>query len=432
MRKILIALAVLAALIAACVVWLTVTTGHTQKRVKFPLTSGQRALLRMVPAAATEIAILPTAASLYAKYENHPLTERAIRDWSEREAPPNLAFILGNADAVAWRSGKRIGFAVRPDPLRMWLSRAWLLITGSDMVHEADGILAMNSEEQALSDAQLEPLLAVARTLPVGEAVVIQREASRGAFPPLARPCATSIEGNATDLVLHSRAAAETTDPPMRALPFRDPQKAMLTLAVSTTPPLASELNRLFASHVSSLLDRGGMLVLYRVDARKLVPRPQGVIVLPADAEHRQLFDDFVHSLTSMASAAVTATNRRIGSTELVTREAFGMTLQTADSGSELLLAFDDDSIPAYLGDTLQPFPSGPVLWTSRIDPKQLIPTLNALSDQPGFRLLSPKLHRSGDDLRRWIQYLDRATGIRAEKRTAGAMEELTVTISAK
>jgi hypothetical protein len=68
----------------------------------------------------------------------------------------------------------------------------------------------------------------------------------------------------------------------------------------------------------------------------------------------------------------------------------------------------------------------------SRIDPKQLIPTLHALSDHPGFRLLSPKLHRSGDDLSRWIQYLDRATAIRAEKRATGGMEELTVTLSSK
>jgi hypothetical protein len=299
-------------------------------------------------------------------------------------------------------------------------------------VHEAGGILVMNSEEPTLSDAQLEPLLAVARTLPPGEAVVLQREGARGAFPPLARPCATSIEGNATDLVLQSRAAAESAGPPMRALPFRDPAKAMLTLAASSPPPLASELNRLFASRVSSLLDRGGMLVLYRVDARKLVPRPQGVIVVPADAEHRLLFDDFVRSLTSIASDSLTAKRQTIGPAQVVTREAFGVTLQTADTGSELLLSFDDDSIPAYLGDTLQPFPGEPVLWTSRIDPKQLIPTLNDLSDQPGFRLLSPKLHRSGDDLRRWIQYLDRAKSIRAEKRAAGTMEELKVTISGR
>jgi hypothetical protein len=246
--------------------------------------------------------------------------------------------------------------------------------------------------------------------LPPGDALVVQRAESRGAFPPIARPAVTSVSVTTDAIDLTSRAQSTSTNykPPTTN---RFPRGALMTATFVQPPRMIDDLNRLFGTKVSPLLANGGTIAIYDVDARKLLPRPLGVIAVPADDTRR-------------AAMAVLLDRAKLA-------EAVGIQTRTAEKDGQLLLSFDD-SIDTYLKDAFEPALWPASRWALRMDAQRMAPIARALSESLGLRVASPRLFRSARDLDRWIGGLERASTIEAADSDEGAYEVLKVRIAAK
>jgi len=315
----------------------------------------------------------------------------------------------------------------------------YLSLSGRDDLSMENGALVMNAGEgdasatPASSTSAASELASLSVGLPPADLVVLQREGSRGAFPPIGRPAVTSIRLTGRTILLDSRSRPEADQAVPAALPFAPPRGAMLSIAMARPPRLAGELNRLFATRVTPLLDQGGMLVVYDVESRSLLPRPMGVVVLRADDAHRAALSAFGDSLASMAGSAVNVSRRRVGAVEVETRDAYGLRVETAETRSELLLSFDKSSIERYLASPPPPSTGAtPAIWTALVIPSLAVPMIDHLSHSPGFRILSPKLYRAAGDLEKWMTALEGASSVEARKDLAGGAERLRVTINAK
>jgi len=283
----------------------------------------------------------------------------------------------------------------------------YLMIAG-----DSGGTLLINAPPGGgLGADEVTRIAALAETLPPGDALVVQREASRGAFPPLARPTVTSVQLSATDVVLTSHAEADASGAPPADLNGAFPKGALLTAVFASPPKLLEDLNRLVGAKVSPLLEEGGSVAVYNVDTRKLLPRPEGVIAVPADDTRR---------------ATLAALQHNLGPAEIL-----GVHPRTAEKDGRLLLSFDD-TLDDYLKDSFQPASFPAARWALRADPQRLGPLLEGLNDNVGLRLAAPRLFRSARDLRRWIGALREAKEIEAVDRLAGSVEELRVRIGAK
>jgi hypothetical protein len=258
--------------------------------------------------------------------------------------------------------------------------------------------------------ADREAILALAAALPPGDAFVVQRAQSRGAFPPIARPAVTSvaITPNAVELTSRAQLATGSLLP---ATSSRFPRTALLTATFSEMPRVAEDLNRLFGTKVTPLLESGGTIAIYDVETRKLLPRPLGVIAIPADDARRAAFAAFVDRAREA--------------------EALGVRVRTAEKDGQLLLSFDG-SLDAYLKDVLEPagLPGG--RWSLRADPQRLAPILRKLGDSLGLRIAAPRLFRSARDLEHWIGGLEQASAIEAAATDDGTAEVLRVRITSK
>ncbi len=140
----------------------------------------------------------------------------------------------------------------------------------------------------------------------------------------------------------------------------------MLTAAFASPPRIIDEMNRLVGAKASLLLGDGGEIVLYDVDAGKLLPRPHEVIVLPSTPERRAALQDFLSR----------AVPDRV-------QQALGFHVETADTGTQLLIAFDHDSIDRYRADTLDSPMLPATSWSIRVDPKRAVPMLQQITDNP-------------------------------------------------
>jgi hypothetical protein len=197
----------------------------------------------------------------------------------------------------------------------------------------------------------------------------------------------------------------------LRTRPTSFPRTALIAATFAEAPRAVDDLNRLFGTKVSPLLENGGAIAIYDVDARKLLPRPLGVIAVPADDVRRAAFQAFV----DRAGVA----------------EAVGVRVRTAEKDGQLLLSFDD-SLDTYLKDAMEPGRWPANGWAARIDAQRLAPILRQLRDSLGLRVAAPRLFRSARDLERWIGGLERASTIEAADSVEDAQEVLRVRVTAK
>jgi hypothetical protein len=436
MKRTLLVVGIAAAAIAVVAIYLVATVPTTVTPVAAPFGGAAAALLAQVPAGATDIAYARRASALYREALADPIAGPPLRQWSDRAGLTHLPLLLGSSDAVLWRSADGgFGFAARPDLMRRMLLHLYLSVSGRDDLSMENGALVMNAGEAGASATPVvSELESLAAGLPPADLMVLQREGSRGAFPPIGRPAMTAIRLTGGSILLDSRSRAGSGEPDVQAaLPFAPPAGAMLSIAMARPPRLAGELNRLFATRVTPLLDQGGMLVVYDVDARSLVPRPVGLVVLRADDAHRAALSAFVGSLASMAGAAAAVSKRRVGTVEVESRDAYGMRVETAETRSELLLSFDRSSIDRYLAaPARRAVDLAPAVWTAEVIPSIAAPVVGRLSHSPGFRILAPKLYRAAADLERWMVALQGASGVDVQKDLAGGQQRLRVTIRAK
>jgi len=408
MKKLLTIAAVVLALIAALVIYLVATTPKTSAGVRFPLSAAQRDLIASVPASAESFALLPTAAALDAKLRANPVTADAVEQWEKSHSLPS-PWMVGGADLLAWRDTATTRYLIRLDPIRAFVVRTYMML-GGDI---GETLLINAPAAQPMPPADLAQILALSEKLPPGDAFVVQRRGSRGAFPPIARPAVTSFSVTSDEIVFTSRAARDADEPPamQSSQPAHFAKSALITATFATMPRLVEDMNRVFGTRVSSLLENGGAIAVYDIDTHKFLPRPMGVIVVPDDPPRRAAFEEFVNKV-------------RQG-------ESLGIHISTAEHAGTLLLSFDD-SIAPYINDVSVPgrWPAGK--WAIRADPRRLVPILSRLGDSIGLRIAAPRFYRSARDLGHWIEALQGANVLEAAASDDGTAEELKVRIAAK
>jgi hypothetical protein len=405
MRTLLTLLLILAVIIGAIALYLFATTPKESAGVKFPLTAEQRALVARVPAAADSFALLPTAGPLKDRLLANPVTRDPFLQWADTQEIPS-PWMLGGADIVAWRDVKRTSYAIRVDTVRAFLIRIWMMWS-SDVDARWDGVaFVINGHGGApIPQPQLDEVLELAKGLPPGDIFVVQRNRVRGVFPPIGRPAVSSIRITPAEILVVSRAEGGGGE----ARPATTPafaKGAMLAATFGEPPRILADLERLTGTNVNALVAGGGSIVIYDVDTGTLLPRPKGLIAVPADDARR---------------AAMGQVNRLA---ELVG--------QRHDTGKELLVAFDRTSIPLYLKDAFEPGTLPATSWAVRVDPQKLVPVLEKAGDSTGLRLASGRLHRAARDLRRWISALEHAKSIEAAASTSGGFDELRVRIASQ
>ena len=420
MRTLLALLVILAVIAGAIAIYLAATTPDAPAGVTFPLTAEQLALIQRVPAAADSFALIPTAGPLQKTLEANPVTHDPFAQWTGTQQIPG-PWMLGGADVVVWRDGKRTSYAIRVDAFRAFLVRIWMMWT-SDVDARWDGTaFVINGYGGPIIGAKaLDPILELARALPPGDMLVVQRNRERGAYPPVGRPAVSSVKITEREIFIVSRGAAGA--PPAGSVPAAEaaaaprtpaaprtsafPRGAMLSATFTRPPKLLGDLKRLLGADLDTLLADGGSITLYDVDTGTLLPRPKGVIAVPADDRRR---------------AAMADVNR-----------VAALVGESRDTGKELLVSFDRTSMPLYLKDAFEPGTLPATDWAVRIDPQKMVPVLEKLGDSTGLRLASGRLHRAARDLRRWISALENAKSIEAAASEVGGAQELRVRIASK
>jgi hypothetical protein len=400
-KKLLLIIVVLALIAGGVALYLKSTTPSQSRGVAFPLGAREHEMLSHVPASAEAFALVPTAAALTAKLRANPITRDVVDEWSSKQKLPE-PWMIGGADLLAWRTEGRTRYFLRLDPLRALLVRMYIMIAGDI----GDTVVINAPAEAAIGADELQRIEALAAKLPNGDALVVQRESGRGAFPPIARPAVSSVAVKPEIIDIVSRAAS--SDPPSPPLAASFPKSAMLAAAFTTPPRLVGDLNRLTGAKIAELLANGGSIALYDVDVNKLMPRPIGVFGVPA--ERRAEFTNLV-DLTKQG-------------------EALGYEVHTAERGNQLLLSFDR-SLDTYIKDTFEARQLPSARWTLRVDPGRLAPILSQLSNNIGLRIASPRIFRGAKDADRWISALGRAASIEANDATDGTAEQLSVEIAA-
>jgi len=385
MRSLAIFLVILLIIVGGAALFLVMTTPHNVAAARV-----SPELIREAAGSAEWFAIVPSAAALDAKLRANPVTRAAMERWSSGHTLPR-PWMLGGADLMMWKSGDSVHYFVRLDPFRAFVVRVFGL--------KAVQMLPPDQRIDAPAAAQISDLAA---KLPPGDALVVQRENARGSFPPIARPAVTSVIVTNDEIRLTSVANPEPRSgegSPMQTPIF--PNGAVLSAAFATPPRVIGDLNRLFGAKVSDLLTDGGMICIYDVDFRKLLPRPLGVIVLPDDPQRRS------------------------------TVSSYRDLVRSATKDGKLLLSFDH-SIDQYEKDVFEQPETVGNEWTVRIDAPRLVPILNNFSQNVGARLVAPRLYRSARDLDRWIGGLEQAKVIDAAASVDSGTETLRVRIAAK
>lgn len=405
MKKLILIAGLLLILLAGFAIYLVATTPTSSPGVRFPLTPQEHELVAHVPRSADAFALIPVAAALDSKLRANRITRNAIDEWSANHVLPQ-PWMVGSADLLIWREGKQTRYLLRLDPLRASIVRLYQMIRG-----DSGGTLLINAPpSDPIAADEITQIERLAQRLPAGDAFVVQRDHGKGAYPPLARPAATSIAIHPDDVTLTSRAANESSVS-ATTLTSLVPRGSLLAATFATPPRAIGDLNRLFAAKVSTLLENGGTVALYDIDTGTLLPRPLGVIALPASDPRRAELLTFVKNI-------------EFG-------ELLGIRPQTAERDGQLLLSFDK-TLPLYIKDAIDTRTVPAAVWAIHADAHRLAPILEKLKDNPGLRLAAPHLFRSARDLQHWIRAFEESSAIDAVDTIDGDQEQIEVRIAAR
>lgn len=403
MRTFIIILCILVAAVIAVAVYLVVTTPRDAEPLRFPLTEAQLELLGHVPPEAEAYGLVPSPVVLLRRLLENPVTRDAVTKWTgEHPLPP--ASMLGRADAVMWRTDKTTSYAVRFDPVRALIVRTWTMFSPVD-AHWRGRTLIVNAPERSAGISP-PPEVSAANGLPEGDAFVVQRKGSRGAYPPIGRPALTSVSITATDINITSRAVAKEGGGPKPTLRVELPQSAMLSASFAEPPRILGDLDRLLAADIDALVGNGGTIAVYGVDTGTLLPRPFVAVVVPANDESRAAASKYGNVLASLG--------------------------RVEEADGQLIISFDRNSAGAYMKDARTPMPWTANRWALRMDPAKLIPVLRKVGDNPALRFATPRIHRGARDLRRWMGALEQAKTVEAASSVEAGYEELRVRVASK
>ena len=380
MRSLAIFVVILLVIVGAGALYVVVTTPH-----EHPAQRISPDLIRQVPADAEWFVVVPHAAALDARLRANPVTNAAIERWHATQRLPQ-PWMLGNSDLIAWKSADAMHYSV----------------VGLDALRSLIVRLAGRADIIAPPGGTTDPtIIDLASKLPPGDALVVQRAGGRGAYPPITRPAATSVQVTKEEIQLTSVSSVPSVPSVVNSSKPLFPNGAVLSAVFASPPRVIADLDRLFGAKVGGLFTDGGMLCVYDVDSRRLLPRPIGVIAIPNTPERQAevaSLKDFAH---------------------------------TGEKDGMLLISFDQ-SIDQYQKDVFeQPAIVGNE-WTVRIDAPRLVPILNDFQKSVGARVVAPRLYRSARDLDQWIAGLEQAKLIDAAASVESGTETLRVRITSK
>lgn len=423
MPKSLIFLILLLVVVAAPVVFLVATTPFGLESVELGRLADAQRLLSLVPGDAQDVAILPRAGAAIRAIQNHPVLRNAPED--DALASPFLPFLLGRSDVVLWRAENSRGAVARLDPVRAVLLRVYASTSGDRLnISSAWGASVVSSGTPSSPDASSRSQwLALAPSLR-GHVFVIAAESSRAGFPPLARPALTALTFDGASIRTTSR-AAHAKDVAVRDLSgARFPSSALIAAAVTECPRALKTIGKLFPFDICRLFANGGVIAIYDVDTRKLIPRLHGVIAVPAASAPSGLFD----------AALALEEHRNVGGVDIVRKRMPGATFEVARRGDEVLIGLDKSSLEKYLGDNLMTPPpaSARAGWVVRVRPDELSRVLGALHERKELSLLAPDVERTVRDLRDSTSLFAGASSAVAVRTEDGGWDVVTGEVGAK
>ena len=406
MKKFIIAVVLVAAIVVAAIVYLHVSVPAKPTGVRVPLAAPQMELLAMVPGSADMFAVIPSAAAVYGNLLANPVTADPVERWADQHRVPQT-WLIGGADVVVWTTANGMSYAIRLDPMRALLARVGLMFGGADARWMGNNTVLFNAGEASspIPAEEMSRLMALASSLPAGDALVVQRESDRSGFPPMPRPSVTSLR-IASDVIEMTTRAPADPNAVARPLNVRFSHSAILAASFAAPPRVFDDMNRLLLTRVSPLVSDGGAVAIYDVDTGTLLPRPKGVIALPPTDDRREAVKRLVHDSEGI--------------------------VQTVEQNGEILVSFDSSSLPRYTGDTFDQPRWNANLWSVRLDPQRLVPILKRAGGSAGLRLAAGRMYRATRQLGTWIGPLEQARAIEAACSSAAGLEEMHVLVTAR
>ncbi|HEY5610975.1 MAG TPA: hypothetical protein VIL97_07200, partial [Thermoanaerobaculia bacterium] len=201
------------------------------------------------------------------------------------------------------------------------------------------------------------------------------------------------------------------SDGEVRALPLRFPRGAMLAAIVSSSPRWVADLERALPIHIAPLLAHGALFALYGVEDRPLFPRPFGVVAFPADEARADELESMLDSLLPLEVLAEKS-ERTVRGISIRRRNGIGFVVESARVPDAVVVAFDKSSIERYLADTMSEAPEKPFLWSVRLLPRDVVPVLEKVKENPGMRLVARDLSRGAERIYRSARWFESAESI--------------------
>jgi hypothetical protein len=405
---------ILILLLVLLVGWIVAPMLIPPAMVRLDSSSELASMMLRPPAEAETVIAVATFGPAWHRYS--PLLAPLIQS-ADAEALDRAAWLAGRSRVVAWTRGGYWGAVARPDPLRRMLARilaaarsAPIRVEGSEILFGTVGDPIPSAEVGELSEG-LE-----------GHVFILHRK--KGGYPPIGRPALSAIEFDDGDLRVVTRAASSPEATAEMEGEFL-PRSAPISLRFAKAPKAVLTLEQAFPVDLRAILEQGGMVALYGVETRGLLPRPQLVFSVPADDARAAAIIERIDRATTQGAIGLLLGMREqearsVGETELFRREGVGLTIEFARRPGEFLLAFDKTSLTRFLEDESVPIAPGPAAWAMRARPRDLLPILDQVRSNTAIRLLAEDFATEAGDLAQAFRSIPRAEEVEARLEPAG------------
>ncbi|HVT03297.1 MAG TPA: hypothetical protein VHL58_07955 [Thermoanaerobaculia bacterium] len=391
-------------------------------------------MLARVPLEAHDVILIPHFDATVYRLKRHPLGRDFLRAAAPGQPLGLIATAVGNGAVISYRSEAGSGFilkmsAVRSSFLRMF---GFLLPKPWDEFYVEDGLVIVGRPGQIRSSA---PALATFGTDLKGELFLYQPPGAHASFPPLATPNLSAVSLRPGAITMESRSPSEPPSPasvPRLGL-LRD---AMFSALVSSTPEAMKNLDRVLPVNIGPLLEHGGLMALYKVDAKKFVPKPEGIIAIPLGGGRQQEIEQLISETVGNFHFGDVSLNRQSvrehGGITVKRSQTIGMTIEYATVAGLAVLSFDKSSMDRFLDDRQETAASPDAIWSVRVDPSKAVDAIETLRGQQLSFLLGGDTGRKLERAERALRLVREARLILIEKRNVRPGPSVFTTIQAK
>lgn len=424
MLRTFLALLLIAAIALAA--WIVVPMLGTPSAVDLDQAPSLLALASRAPAGASDLVLVPSFGPTWRHL--HP----AIEPWLESrgdDAPLGLAaWALGPSNVAFWRAGDQWGLATDPSPPRRILVRMAAGLTGGLALREEEGLLLLGASSGSPGGAAG---LALARGLR-GHAFILQAPDSSSDFPFVGRPALTGavIDGDGWTLVSHAQSEPDAPTVSIAAGPM--PANALASARFAEPPPALRSLLEALPVDLRSLITEGGLVALYGIDSKGLLPKPRLAFSVPARSGER-IVEEIERATTRGALGLLLGMReerRTVLGVDVVRKSGASVTIDYARRGDQLLLAFDPESLESLLGEQWEEAEPGAVIWMFRARPAELLPLLDDLRKNGAIRLLARDLSRGAGDLAEVLRLFPHARAVTGRLERGGGSERMVTRVA--